>query len=243
MTTITETYKAGTAEKQEYITRFDIHQRIQHFFLFTSFIVLVLTGMPMKFAENAVSKWWVSVLGSLETTRLIHHGAAWVMIGVCVYHALYLIISIFFLKKKFTGMYPNKQDFINFSHDLLYFIGMRKERAQFDRYNWREKFDYFAMFWGIPVMALSGLIMMFPVAVSKIVPQWVLPVALIAHSDESMLALTWIVVVHLFFNHLVPGVFPMNPSIFTGKLSKERYMVDHPAEYKRLMAKQAEKKN
>jgi cytochrome b subunit of formate dehydrogenase len=119
---------------------------------------------------------------------------------------------------------------------MAYFTGLRKERPRFGRYNWREKFDYYAMFWGIPVMALSGLVMMFPVLATKFLPGWIVPVAMIAHSDESMLALTWIVVVHIFFNHFVPGVFPVNPSIFTGKLSKERYMADHPAEYEKLTA-------
>ncbi len=234
MTTITGAITA-TKAKEEYITRFDIHQRIQHFFLMLSFVFLVLTGMPLKFADNAISKWWISVLGGIEPTRLIHRGAAWVMIAVCVYHASYLLYGIIVLKKSFSSMYPTKRDFTLFFQEISYFVGIHKEKPRYDRYNWREKFDYFAMFWGIPVMALTGLVMMFPVQSTSFLPGWIVPVSLIAHSDESMLALTWIVVVHVFFNHFAPGVFPMNPSIFTGKLSKERYIHDHPAEYERLV--------
>ena len=229
----------GTAHvgiRKAYITRFDIHQRLQHLLLMGSFIVLVLTGMPLKFAEAGISKWWISVLGSVETTRIIHRGAAWIMIAACIYHLAWLIYGIGVKKKRFIAMIPIRQDFVLFFQELAFFMGLRKEKPRFDRFNWREKFDYWAMFWGIPVMVLSGLVMMFPVLVTRFLPGWLIPVALIAHSDESMLALTWIVIVHVFFNHLGPGVFPMNPSIFTGKLSVERYQSDHATEYERLAA-------
>lgn len=226
--------------KEEAIVRFDVHQRVQHFFLMVSFIFLVVTGMPLKFAEAAVSKWWIGVLGGVEPTRLIHRGAAWVMIGACVYHALYLLYAIIVQKRNVTSMFPSKRDFVLFVHEIGYFMGVRKEKPRYGRYNWREKFDYFAMFWGIPVMVFSGLVMMFPVLATRYLPGWIVPVSLIAHSDEAMLALTWIVIVHIFFNHFSPGVFPMNTSMFTGKLSRERYMTEHPAEYEKIMKKTAE---
>jgi len=233
MTTISTAFPAELA-RREYITRFDIHQRIQHFFLMLSFVLLVLTGMPLKFADGAISAWWIGVLGGVEPTRSIHHVAAWTMIGVCGYHAIYLLYGIFIKKKSVASMLPTRQDFVLFGQEIAWFVGLRKEKPRYDRYNWREKFDYYAMFWGIPVMALTGLVLMFPVLVTKFLPGWVVPVALIAHSDESMLALTWIVIVHIYFNHFAPGVFPLNPSIFTGKLSRERYMHDHPEEYDRI---------
>jgi len=225
---------------EESIPRFDIHQRIQHLFLMLSFAVLVVTGMPLKFAESGISKWWIGVLGGVEPTRLIHRGAAWVMIATCVYHLAYLIYNVVVQKKKFTDMIPTKRDVILFFDEIAYFVGLRKEKPRYGRYNWREKFDYFAMFWGIPVMALSGLVMMFPVFATKYLPGWVVPVALIAHSDEAMLALTWIVIVHIFFNHFSPGTFPMNTSIFTGKLSRGRYMTEHPVEYEKITGQPAE---
>jgi len=227
---------------EESIPRFDVHQRIQHLFLMLSFVALVITGMPLKFAESAASKWWIGVLGGVEPTRLIHHGAAWVMIATCVYHVGYLIYNIAVQKRRLTGMFPSKRDVLLFFDEIAYFTGLRKEKPKFGRYNWREKFDYLAMFWGIPVMALSGLVMMFPVFATRFLPGWVVPVALIAHSDEAMLALTWIVIVHVFFNHFSPGTFPMNTSIFTGRLSRERYMTEHPAEYEKLTSQPMEVK-
>ena len=76
---------------------------------------------------------------------------------------------------------------------------------------------------------------MYPVLVTKLLPGWVVPAALVAHSDEAMLALLWIFMVHIFFNHFAPGVFPVNTSIFTGKVARERYQEEHSLEYERLV--------
>jgi len=83
-------------------------------------------------------------------------------------------------------------------------------------------------------MAGSGFILMYPVLVTKFLPGWAVPTALVAHSDEAMLALIWIFLVHIFFNHFAPGVFPINTSIFTGKVPRERYRQEHLLEYERL---------
>ena len=57
--------------------------------------------------------------------------------------------------------------------------------------------------------------------------------------DEAMLAIGWIMVVHMFFVHLSPGIFPMNKSIFTGRMPRKKYAEEHPVEYNRLVSKAA----
>ena len=121
-----------------------------------------------------------------------------------------------------------------FLQELLYFAGLRQEKPKYDRFNWREKFDYWAIFWGMPIMVGSGFILMYPVLVTRLLPGWVVPAALVAHGHEATLALSWIFLVHIFFNHLSPGVFPINTSIFTGKVSHEQYRRAHALEYERL---------
>jgi len=235
MAAVTETIvlEKGLEEK---ITRFDIHQIIQHAVLMVSFILLVVTGMPLKFHDWAISQWWIGVWGGIEATRSVHHFAAWAMVIVCLYHLVYIAYSTLILKRLFpVRMFPNGQDFIKFFQELGYFLGLGKERPKFDRFNWKMKFDYWAIFWGIPVMAGSGFILMYPVLVTKFLPGWVVPAALVAHSEEAMLALIWIFMVHIFFSHFTPGVFPINTSIFTGKVPKERYHREHPLEYERLV--------
>ncbi len=224
----------GSGEK---VTRFDVHQIIQHAGLMVSFILLVLTGLPLKFSDSVISEWWVGVWGGIEAIRSVHHFAAWVMVIVCLYHLVYLWYTIFILKRPFPiKMIPSGQDFVKFFRELGYFLGLAKERPEYDRFNWREKFDYWAIFWGMPVMAGSGFILMYPVFVTKFLPGWVVPASLVAHSDEAMLALIWIFMVHIFFSHFTPGVFPINTSIFTGKVPEERYRREHPLEYGRVNA-------
>jgi formate dehydrogenase subunit gamma len=221
---------------EESIKRFDIHQIIQHAGLMLSFTLLVITGIPLKFHDWAISQAWIGLWGGVEVTRSIHYFGAWLMVAVGVYHVYYLWYSTAIAKKPFPiKMVPNLSDFVKLMQEIGYYIGLKKEMPKYDRFNWKEKFDYWALFWGVPVMAISGFILMFPVAVTKVFPGWIIPTALVAHSDEAMLALTWIVMVHIFFNHFSPGVFPLNKSIFSGKIPRERYRRDHPLEYDRLI--------
>ena len=235
MAVVTETI-SGERVLEDRITRFDIHQIIQHAGLMVSFILLVVTGLPLKFSEAAISQWWVGVWGGIEVTRSVHHFAAWAIVIVCLYHLAYILYSVLILKRPFpVKMVPSRQDLSNLLQELGYFLGLRKERPGVDRFSWKEKFDYWAIFWGMPVMAGSGFILMFPVLTTEFLPGWVIPTALVAHSDEAMLALTWIFLVHIFFNHFSPGIFPLNTSIFTGKVSRERYRREHVIEYERLL--------
>jgi formate dehydrogenase gamma subunit len=216
------------------ITRFDIHQIIQHWGLMGSFTLLVITGFPLKFNNWAISQWWTGFLGGIEVTRSIHRYAAWTMIAVCLYHLVYIAYSIVIQKKPFpVKMLPRRQDIVSFFQEIRYYLGLRKEKPKFDRFNWREKVEYWAIFWGITVMAASGLILMFPVAFTNFMPGWTVPTALVVHSYEAMMALVWIVLVHIFFSHFTPGVFPINTSIFSGKVPVERYRQEHPLEYER----------
>ncbi|MFH1651533.1 MAG: cytochrome b/b6 domain-containing protein [Chloroflexota bacterium] len=236
MTTVARTVAAARSEEKS-ITRFDPHQIIQHAGLMVSFIILVVTGLPMKFSDAAVSGWWVGVLGGIENTRNIHHFFAWVIVFVCLYHLFYILYSLLVLKRPFpVKMLPSAADGVALLQEIQWYLGLRPEKPETDRFNWKEKFDYWAIFWGMPVMAGSGFILMFPVLATKVLPGWMVPAALIAHSDEAMLALTWIFLVHIFFNHFSPGIFPLNKAIFTGKVPEERYRKEHALEYEHINA-------
>lgn len=228
---------AKTRVNGEQVVRFDIHQRLQHIFMFTSFIVLAATGLPLKFSDLGLSQWWISFWGGVETTRTIHHYAGWAMGLDVAYHVAYVIVSMIVRKTGFPWqMVPSIKDVRDIMQDLRYLTGLSKTRAQFDRFSYREKFDYFAVGWGICMMVGGGAILMYPVLAAEYLPNWAIPVALVAHSDEAILAVGWIVIVHLFFAHLAPNVFPFNKSIFTGKVPVKSYIEEHPLEYARMIA-------
>ncbi len=245
MTTATETVRAATArharldeKEDDSIVRFELHQRIQHFLMMTTFIILALTGLPQRFNEMGVSRWWVDTLGGLETVRFIHRSAGVLMLADCVYHVGYLFVRIV-LQRRFGAfqMVPGPQDARDALHMARYFLGLEPQKPRFGRFSYLEKFDYWAVFWGIAVIGGSGVILMFHVAVTRLLPGQAIPLAMTVHGDEAVLAVGWIAIVHMFNAHLAPWIFPFNPAIFTGKLSRERYAEDHPLEYARLTSR------
>ncbi len=225
--------------KEKYFTRFSVGQRIQHLILLVSFLVLAITGLGLKFHDFAISQWWIGVWGGIDNARMVHRFAAWVMISDSLYHLGYIVFTTTVLKRKFPiWAIPTLKDMQDLFQDMEYFFGRRTDRPRFGRFSYVEKFDYWAIFWGIPVMALSGLILMFPVLTTKFLPGVVVPVAFLAHSDEAVLAALWVFIVHFFFVHLGPHVFPFNPTMFTGKMSRRQYEQLHPLEMEEMEAKE-----
>ena len=231
----------GARADEKSVVRFDAHQRVQHFLMMSSFIVLALTGLPQKFSDLGVSQWWVSSLGGLETVRWIHRGAGLTMLADCLYHLTYLCYRIGVQRRlEPLGMIPTPNDLRDAAQSILYYLGVKPEKPKFGRYSYLEKFDYWAVFWGIAMIGTSGLLLMFAVDAARILPGQAISVALTVHSDEALLAVGWIVVVHLFNVHLAPWAFPMNPAIFTGRMRADRYAEEHPLEWERLEAARAE---
>jgi cytochrome b subunit of formate dehydrogenase len=97
-----------------------------------------------------------------------------------------------------------------------------------------QKFDYWAVFWGMGVMGVSGLILMFPGIVARFGGTPMVAASLAAHSDEAVLAVGWIAIVHMFHAHFNPRVFPFNATIFTGRIPVRLLAQEHALEYKRL---------
>ncbi|MBI5283959.1 MAG: hypothetical protein HY874_02605 [Chloroflexi bacterium] len=219
------------------VVRFDTHQRIQHVLMMSSFITLALTGLPQKFSDLSVSQWWVDLLGGLQMVRWIHRTAGVVMLTDCLYHLSYLGYRLGV--QRLTGplrMIPTPKDARDLVQTLLYFLGLMSTKPKFDRFSYLEKFDYWAVFWGIVMIGGSGVVLMFPVLATTLLPGQVLPIAITIHSDEAILAVGWILVVHMFNVHLAPWVFPFNPAIFTGKITAHYCAEEHPLEWERITA-------
>lgn len=220
----------------EHFIRFDRHQRLQHIVMLATFTILVISGFPQKFPDVGASRWWVELLGGIENVRTIHHWSAYVMLVDCVYHVLYLAFRLGVQGRlDVLRMIPTPKDFEDAAGMFLYYLGAKEDRPRFDRYTYLEKFDYWAVFWGIVMIGASGLILMFPVTATRFLPGQILPTAHTIHSDEAMLAAGWIFIAHIFYVHLSPRSFPINTSIFTGRLRRRHYQEEHVLEYERLV--------
>lgn len=225
------------------VPRFDIHQRIQHFLLMGSFIVLAVTGISEKFYRLEPFGSMIALMGGMDTVRLIHRLAGGVMIADGIYHMLYLAPRLMTVQSgtplanagRWLEMIPSRKDFQDFFKMMSYFLGMSPRPPAFGRYSYMQKFDYWAVFWGLTVMAGSGLIMLLPALGVDFMGTAVIAAALAAHSDEAILAVAWILIVHLYHAHLSPRIFPFNTTIFTGRIPTALLMEEHSLEYARLV--------
>jgi len=222
--------------------RFTHLHRALHACMIVSFITLALTGLSLKFSYTGWARFMSRVLGGFQTAGFIHRTAAVIMFAAFITH----IVDLFKLKKREYGswkamvlgpnsMIPMKADLLEFIATMKWFVG-RGERPQYGRWTYWEKFDYFAVFWGVFIIGSTGLTLWFPVFFTRVVPGSFINVATIIHSDEALLATGFIFTVHFFNTHLRPEKFPMDTTVFTGHMPLAELKRDKPREYQSLLA-------
>jgi len=233
-------HKSAPGAKQ--YQRFTLFQRILHLLMLLSFFTLALTGMILKFAHMGWAQLWSDILGGFQVTGFLHRIGAIVLIGVFAVH----LWDVWNQKKKsgqswwhFIFFSPNtlmftKRDLTEVWGALKWFLG-RGPRPQYGRYTYWEKFDYFAVCWGMFIIGSTGLILWFPEVFTLIFPGWWVNVATILHSDEALLAVAFIFTVHFYNTHFRPDKFPMDTVIFTGRVPVDELEADKPAEFEELL--------
>jgi len=142
-------------------------------------------------------------------------------------------------RRNFWELLPRPKDVTDFFQMLRYFLGKSDEKPRFGRFSYVEKFDYWAVYWGMVIMIGSGLILWFLETSLRFLPKFAADIAREAHSDEGLLATLAIIIWHFYNVHLNPENFPMNWTMFTGKLSEEEMRRHHPLEHEELMAARA----
>ncbi|MGQ9455109.1 MAG: cytochrome c3 family protein [Armatimonadota bacterium] len=219
--------------------RFNLVFRAQHFCLMVSFTILVLTGMPIKYAHVGWSHYLHILFGGFDGARMAHRIAAVILTGTWVWHGLYLLYLWWKAGFSFRSwtMWPAKQDFLDFFNTIKFGLGLCPEPPKYGRFNWKEKFDYFAVYWGMPIMVLSGLVLWFPVYLGNRLTEFGIAAAYIAHSDEALLAFLAILMWHLYNTHFDPDHFPMSSVWYSGMLTEEEMEREHPLEKAQLNAK------
>ncbi|MDP2948239.1 MAG: cytochrome b/b6 domain-containing protein [Chloroflexota bacterium] len=224
-----------TAPAEEHVVRFSVSQRFEHFLTMMCFLVLLLTGLPQKFDEASLSVWIVNSLGGIDNVRFLHRVFACVFIFGSVYHLGAVGLSL--LRGRFRPtMVPTLRDFVDALAMLRYSVGLSSEKPAFDRYDYRQKFEYWGIVYGGVIMIVTGLTLWFPTYLTRLLPGEIVPAAKEMHSGEALLALLVIVTWHLYSVMLSPTHFPGDWSIFTGRISREKMIEEHPLEYARLTA-------
>ena len=211
--------------------RMTLNERIQHFLLLSSFIILVSTGFALKYPEAIWVGWFRIIFGdyAFEIRGIVHRVAAVIMILDSIYHIIYvtftkrgrkLIIDLWFRKKDLTDTIGT----------IKYYLGKSKEKPKYGRFSYIEKSEYWALVWGNVVMGATGIILWFENTFLPVVSNIGMDIATAIHFYEAILASLAIVVWHFYFVIYNPDVYPINKSFFTGYLTREEMEHEHPLE-------------
>jgi cytochrome b subunit of formate dehydrogenase len=221
--------------------RFPKLYRQLHIMVIVSFLGLAVTGMTLKFSYLGWAQGISAVLGGFESAGYLHRICAIITFAYFGIHAWDL-----FRKKRASGlswfrylmhpasMIPNRKDLSDLIATFRWFVG-RGPRPAYGRWTYWEKFDYFAVFWGVAIIGATGLMLWFPEWFTYVLPGWIINVATIIHSDEALLAVAFIFTVHFFNTHFRPDRFPMDTVIFTGRVPVDELRDDRPLEYEQLV--------
>ena len=219
-----------------FYVRFPLARRVEHIIMLSTFIILGLTGLPQKFSTSPLSIAFVGLLGGIENLRLIHHTAAIVMMLGTIWHILFFGYMAFVVRTRFS-MLPSLQDVKDGWQALMYNLGFTKSYPQMGRYTFEEKLEYWAFVWGVIVMGTTGFMMWNPLTTVKFLPGEVIPAAKMAHGWEAVLAILAIIIWHMYGVHIKR----FNKSMFTGKMSEQEMLHEHPLELADLKAGLAER--
>ncbi len=226
----------GTAER--FFMRFTREQRYMHAVLFTTFLGLAATGLPIRFSESIWARGLAKGVGGFGAILFFHKFFALVLTLAFLIHVKDVFTRGLFHREKgifwgATSMVANWKDVKDLFGHFRWFVGLGP-RPQFERYSYWEKFDYWAVFWGMVVIGFSGYAMWFAPFFARFLPGWALNAVLVIHSEEGLLAILFIFSIHFVNTHLRPDSFPMDMVIFTGVESEEEFKTKRPLEYQRL---------
>jgi cytochrome b subunit of formate dehydrogenase/uncharacterized protein with PIN domain len=220
-----------------------------HVLVVISFLGLALTGMTLKFSYLGWAQWISAMLGGFESAGYIHRVCAVITFFYFGAHIFDVISTKFKEKTPWkdvvfgpSSMMFNRTDLRDFVGTLKWFFG-RGQRPEYGRWTYWEKFDYFAVFWGVAVIGSTGLILWFSEFFTLFLPGWIVNVATIIHSDEALLAAAFIFTVHFFNTHFRPDKFPMDTVIFTGRVPVEELKLDRPREFREMVESRRLKKH
>ncbi len=234
----------GPNAEAQYFWRIDGYSRVLHVMVVVSFLGLALTGLPLKFSHTSWARFLAQYtsVADYPVAGFFHRFFAFVTFLYFGLHIRYLIRHIRQYKGAKAALvlgpdspFPRFEDVLQLRDHVRYFLGFGP-RPKFDRWTYWEKFDYWAVFWGVAIIGSTGLLLWFPTFFARVLPGWTINIAVLVHSDEALLAVGFIFCIHFFNTHLRGEKFPLDRVIFTGRLSLQELKEERPAEYGRLVA-------
>jgi cytochrome b subunit of formate dehydrogenase/nitrate reductase gamma subunit len=216
--------------------RFNVFHRFIHLVMMVTFVGLALSGLPIKYPDAFWAKGLIFLWGGVRGAGVFHRWFAGITFGYFALHLLWVLYFRLVMRGRLLGpdsMIPSWKDFQDLYQHIAYFLG-KGDPPRFGRFTYWEKFDYWAVFWGIAFIGGSGLVLWFPEFFSSFLPGVLFNIAYTIHSDEALLAIGYIFIVHLYNAHFRANVFPLDKTIFTGKIDAKEMAERHPLEWEDL---------
>ncbi len=224
------------------VERLSKNQRIQHIILLISMIMLSLTGLALKFHNNAFSVWLIKLEGGIWVRGLIHRFFAIILILLSLYHLLWVTFTDEG-HKELMAITPRLKDFSDFIKKIAYNLGLSNKQPEFDKYDYLQKLQYWGVVAGTVLMAITGLVLWFVNQSMAILPKWVIDVTTLIHGWDGVLIFIVLFLFHLYNVHLNPEVFPMSKTWIDGKIPVARLKHEHKLEYDKLIPDKENEKN
>ena len=195
-------------------TRFGWIERLEHFGVMFLFVVLAVTGFPQKFYDHRWAQVMIGWLGGVDVARFFHRTAGLLFAALVVVHCARIVTGLI-MGRSSLSMVPTQKDFADAVQTLRYYFGATDEEAKFDRFDYRQKFEYWGLLLGSSIVVGTGLVLLFPILTARFLPGQVIPAAYVAHSQEGLMAFLVVIVWHIYNAHLSPDVFPFDKTIGT----------------------------
>jgi formate dehydrogenase subunit gamma len=215
------------------IRRFNKFRIAEHWIFTLTFLILVTTGLSQKFYSLDISLWVIFRLGGIDYVRLTHRYAGIIFLAVTSVHVITAVLFIA-SKKWRPSMVITGNDFSDVIQNIKYYVGMRSRPALCDRYNYRQKFEYWGVLISAFIMIGTGLILWFPAFFARFLPGEIIPASQVMHTNHGLLIFLIIALWHVYNSIFNPEIFPVDTGMFTGYISRERMVREHPIELARI---------
>jgi cytochrome b subunit of formate dehydrogenase len=215
------------------IKRFTPAQRLFHLVLVFCFLIQSATGLARMYITTDWGRGLSSLFGGYYGTLAIHWWVGLFMLAALCVHVVYLFKRVDWRRLPGSiygpdSILPRLEDAGQAVQHIGWFLGLSKY-PHIDRWIYLEKFDYWAVFWGICILGSTGVILYNPVFFSHYMPGWILNVLLWVHRIEAILAMGHVFIIHFFIGHLRRNNFPMDMAMFEGSVDLARLRLERPA--------------
>ena len=216
--------------EEDYYIRLNVHERIQHHITWSTFVTLAVTGFMIELPEA-----WVAFFGQYQEAvfywrGILHRVAAVIMIANLFYQAWYMILTATG-RSYLKAMIPSLKDLWDFKQNMAYYLRRTEEKPLFDRFNYKEKLEYWTGLIGNLIITATGFFLWF----QQYFPKFIFDVSDVVHTMEAILASSAIMVWHFYEVHLKPGKFPMSTIWLDGKIPEHELKEEHPLQYERII--------